>query len=190
MQPIYLASKSPRRAELLTMMKVPFSPLVIDVPEHRKKDESAKDYSSRITHEKLIAARAEVMRLEKADYPVLCADTEVILGDEVLGKPENDEAAFNMLKRYSNNKHLVLTSVGIKNETKEKVILNETWVYFDEIPDEAIYQYIETGDHRDKSGSYGIQSYFGQFIKKIEGSFYAVMGLPLNDVRQLLNFIK
>jgi septum formation protein len=187
MMKIYLASKSPRRRELLTQMAVPFELLLVDIPETIKPDEKPEKYSMRITEEKLDAAWLKMVSDDLAIMPILCADTEVILDGNILGKPEDAEHAFTMLKSFSGRSHLVLTSVGIKYFDYKKIVMNETIVTFADIPDEAIRYYIETGDYKDKSGSYGIQSYIGQFIKKVEGCFYSVMGLPLNTVRELLN---
>lgn len=183
---IYLASKSPRRKELLTQMGVEFEVLPLDIPEETIAGESPEDYSKRITQEKLAAAWDKVIADKLPPLPVLCADTEVVVDERILGKPLDDEDAFNMLKSYSGHSHLVITSVGVKYFAHEKVTSNFTTVHFAEIPDSEIRKYLTTGNHRDKSGSYGIQSYIGQYIKGIEGCFYSVMGLPLNSVRELL----
>ncbi len=183
---IYLASKSPRRRELLTMMDVPYELLLVDTPELIKPNETPENYSMRITEEKLSASWLKIITDNLLILPVLCADTEVILDGKVLGKPKNSEEAFNMLKNFSGRSHLVITSVGIKYHDYQKIVMNKTVVTFADIPDEAIQHYIETNDYKDKSGSYGIQSYIGQFIRSIEGCFYSVMGLPLNTVRELL----
>ena len=183
---IYLASKSPRRKELLTQMGVEFEILPLDIPEETIAGESPKSYSKRITQEKLAAAWDKVIADGRPPLPVLCADTEVVVNEQILGKPLDDEDAFNMLKSYSGHSHLVITSVGIKYFAHEDVTTNFTTVHFAEIPDSEILKYLATGNHRDKSGSYGIQSYIGQYISGIEGCFYSVMGLPLNTVRELL----
>lgn len=183
---IYLASKSPRRRELLTQMGVPFELLLVDTPEIIKPNETPDSYSLRITEEKLQAAWLKIMADKLPIMPVLCADTEVILDNMILGKPQDAEDAFLMLKSYSGRSHQVLTSVGINYFDYQKMVMNKTVVTFAEIPDEVIRHYVATGDYKDKSGSYGIQSYIGQYISNIEGCFYSVMGLPLNTVRELL----
>lgn len=183
---IYLASKSPRRRELLDQMEVPYQLLAVDTPEVVEPNESPITYSQRITHEKLEAAWHK-MCVEQLEYlPILCADTEVVLDGVILGKPHDEKDAFNMLKAYSGKTHQVITSVGLKYEAYETVRLNTTHVTFSNISDEAIRHYLSSGNYKDKSGSYGIQSYIGQFISHIEGCFYSVMGLPLNTVREML----
>jgi septum formation protein len=91
-----------------------------------------------------------------------------------------------MLKSYSGRSHEVITSVGLKYEAYEKVVMNTTTVYFAPMSDAEIHHYLATGDYQDKAGGYGIQSPIAQFIYKVEGCFYSVMGLPLNTVRELL----
>lgn len=186
---IYLGSKSPRRKELLQQMGVEFEILSIDVPEERVPDESPDMYSERVTIEKLQASWEGIVKNNLPALPVLCADTEVVLGDDILGKPRDYEHAYSMLKRYSGKSHLVITSVGLKYFSWQKVILNKTIVYFAPMSDAEIHHYLASGDYKDKAGGYGIQSAIGQFISKIDGCFYSVRGLPLNTVRELLNEI-
>lgn len=187
---IYLASKSPRRKELLAMMEVDFDLLLVDTPEILSPNESPEEYSERVTKEKLHAAFEKVMKEGLPLYPILSADTEVVMVNQILGKPENYQDAFNMIKSYSGSSHKVITSVGIKYLEYERLVMNTTIVSFAMISDEAIHHYLQSGNYKDKSGGYGIQSYIGQFITGIEGCFYSVMGLPLNTVRMLLNDVK
>ena|SRR3990167_2256807 len=183
---IYLASKSPRRRELLTQMGIDFEFLLVNTPEIIAPNETPEIYSKRITEEKLEASWKKILNEKLATMPVLCADTEVILDNIILGKPRDYHDAFNMLKSYSGRSHQVITSVGVKYFDYQKVAMNSTIVTFSTLSDEDIHRYLETSDYQDKSGSYGIQSYIGQFISKIEGCFYSVMGLPLNTTRELL----
>lgn len=187
---IYLASKSPRRRELLAQMAVPFELLSVDIPEIVRPNEQPDDYSKRITEEKCLAAWQKVSDKNLSRYPVLCADTEVILDNEILGKPENERDAFNMLKRYSGQHHRVITSVGLIFTDYLSVRVSNTIVHFANMTDKDIQAYLKTGDYKGKSGSYGIQSYLGQFITHIEGCFYSVMGLPLNTVREMLSELR
>lgn len=184
---IYLASKSPRRKELLKQMEIPFEVLSIDTPEIVQPHETPEAYSRRITQEKLLAAWQEIINNALPRLPVLCADTEVILNDTILGKPQNEEDAFNMLKQYVNQTHRVITSVGLIYNDYQSIRMDTTWVTFANITDTEIRHYLSSGNYKDKSGSYGIQSYIGQFISRINGCFYSVMGLPLNTVREMLN---
>ena len=183
---IYLASKSPRRKELLTQMGVEFETLPLDIAEEVKDDETPYEYSQRITSDKLIAAWQEITANNLLQHPVLCADTEVVIDNNVLGKAANYQDAFAMLKQHSGRNHEVITTVGLKYHNYMKIETTITIVEFTNIPDDAIHKYLKMGDYKDKSGSYGIQSYIGQFIRKINGCFYSVMGLPLSTVRDLL----
>lgn len=182
---IYLASKSPRRRELLAQIGVDFEVLAIDIPEEVAIGEGYLAYSQRISHEKALAAWEYIQQHNLPAYPVLTADTEVVIDDEVLGKPSDDKAAFEMLRKLSGRRHLALTSMTLKYGEFDKTVTSESWVYFDTLSDEDINTYLATGNHRDKSGSYGIQSFAGQFIQKIDGCFYSIMGLPLNTFRNL-----
>lgn len=187
---IYLASKSPRRRELLIQMGIDFERLLVDAPEELEPNETAEMYSIRVTEEKLAVAWKKIIDEHLTIMPVLCADTEVILDERILGKPRNYQDAFNMLKSYSGRSHRVITSVGVKYFDYHKVVMNTTHVTFAVMSDEDIHRYLDIGDYEGKSGSYGIQSYIGQFICHIEGCFYSVMGLPLNTVRELLAHLK
>lgn len=187
---IYLASKSPRRKELLEQMEIPFELLNIDTPEKVKPNETPEHYSKRIVQEKLFVAWSKVKNEQLAPLPVLCADTEVVLNGVILGKPSNEEDAFQMLSQYSGKTHQVLTSIGVIYDDFEQIRLNTTWVTFAKMNEQDIRHYLASGNYKDKSGAYGIQSYIGQFISHIEGCFYSVMGLPLNTVREILNDLK
>lgn len=183
---IYLASKSPRRKELLTQMGVEFDLLLIDTPEIIAPNETPDMYSQRVTKEKLEAAKIKIIQDHLTPMPVLCADTEVILDGNILGKPSNHQSAFHMLKSLSGRSHQVITSVGVTYLDYQKIVIEKTTVTFAPLSDTDINHYLSMGDYGDKSGSYGIQSYIGQFICNINGCFYSVMGLPLNAVRELL----
>ncbi len=183
---IYLASKSSARRALLQQMGVEFELLPIDIPEEKAPDETAEMYSKRITTEKLHAAWDKILEDKLTILPVLCADTEVVLDQQILGKPLDYQHAFSMLKSYSGRSHQVITSVGLKYLAYEKIVTNMTTVYFASMSDDDIHHYLATGNYKDKAGSYGIQSTIGQFIYKIDGCFYSVIGLPLNTVRELL----
>ena len=183
---IYLASKSPRRKALLAQMGVEFDVLAVDTPEEQIPGETAELYSQRVTQEKLDAAWVKMLDDKLEIRPILCADTEVVVDGRVLGKPLNYQEAFNTLKAYSDRSHVVITSVGVKFLNFEKIVSHQTDVYFAAMNDSDIHHYLAMGDYQDKAGSYGIQSYIGQFIARIDGCFFSVMGLPLNTVRALL----
>lgn len=187
---IYLASQSPRRRELLEQMDVEFDILPMDVPEIVAPDETSEAYSRRITKEKLDAAWKTVLEDQLKPMPVLCADTEVVLDGVILGKPIDEDDAFNMIKRYSGKTHEVITSVGLTFYDYQTIQMNKTFVTFSNITDSEIRHYLKTGNYKGKSGAYGIQSTIGQFISRIDGCFYSVMGLPLNTVREMLLGLK
>lgn len=187
---IYLASKSPRRKELLEQMEVPFEVLSLDIPEIPQPNETPEAYSLRIIQEKLLAGWQEVVDKALPLMPVLCADTEVVLNNTILGKPHNEDDAFKMLKQYANQTHQVITSVGLIYNDYQSTRMETTQVTFANMTDAEIRHYLSCGNYKDKSGSYGIQSYIGQFISRIDGCFYSVMGLPLNTVREMLNEFK
>lgn len=184
---IYLASQSPRRKELLEQMQIAFELLPVTTPEIVRPNEKPEAYSKRVTQEKLHAARDKINKERLLFLPVLCADTEVVMNDQILGKPRDEEDAFNMLRQYSGQSHQVITSVGLIYDDYEQIRSNITWVTFAEMTDKDIRNYLRTPNYKDKAGAYGIQSYIGQFISRIDGCFYSVMGLPLNTVREMLN---
>lgn len=190
MSKIYLASKSPRRQELLTLMRVPFDVLLIDVPEEVRDNETPEDYSRRVTLDKLHEAWKYLSESRLELRPILTADTEVIVDAKIYGKPNDEAHAFEMLKSLSGRTHEVMTSVGVQYKAFEKVLVNRTKVTFANLSDEDIKTYLSCEKYLDKAGAYGIQSSIGQFIKNINGCFFSVMGLPLNDVRELLQQVE
>jgi septum formation protein len=187
---IYLASKSPRRKELLKMMDVDFSILGFDIPEDVQAGESPLDYSRRITFEKIQYSWKQIQTQGIALRPILCADTEVVVDGKIYGKPLDYQDAFTMLASYAGRSHDVITSVGLKYHDFEEVRLSKSKVYFGEMSAENIHHYLKMNQFLDKAGAYGIQSYISQFIQKIEGCYYSIMGLPLYETRQLLNQIE
>ncbi|RTL10003.1 MAG: septum formation protein Maf [Neisseriaceae bacterium] len=183
---IYLASKSPRRAELLIQMGVNFEILSFDIPEIVAEGETPFNYSQRICREKAEAGWQYMVEHKLPTLPILTADTEVIYQEQVLGKPVDYDDAFRMWRMFAGDRNLVITSVTLKYHDFEKTVTSQSWVHFDQLSDAEIHAYLATGDYKDKSGAYGIQSLAGQYIQKIDGCFYAIMGLPLNVVRNLL----
>lgn len=187
---IYLASKSPRRQELLKQMDIEFEVLDIDIPEEYQPPESPLEYSQRITHEKLLAAWQYMLENHLPIRPVLCADTEVVMHNRIYGKPKDRLDAYQMLKSYSNQAHEVLTSVGIKFKDFEDIQTQFTTVFIDKLSHQNIENYLNLNQYQDKAGAYGIQSYFGQFIQKIDGCYFSVMGLPLNLTKKIIDCLK
>ncbi len=127
------------------------------------------------------------LKKEYSHLVVLAADTTVSIGDEVLGKPEDDADALRMLKKLSGTKHEVHTAVAAIFDGKIQVVLNTTQVTMVRLSTQIIQAYIASGEHRDKAGSYGIQGKAGAWIQHIAGSYSGVMGLPLFETMQLIN---
>ncbi|HBW42331.1 MAG TPA: septum formation inhibitor Maf [Leclercia adecarboxylata] len=183
MTSLYLASGSPRRQELLTQLGVAFERIVTGIEEKRAEGESAQQYVSRLAREKALAGVAQVPR----DLPVLGADTIVILNGEVLEKPHDDEHAFKMLSKLSGQTHQVMTAFALADRQQVLDCLVVTDVTFRVLTEEDIAGYIASGEPMDKAGAYGIQGLGGCFVRKINGSYHAVVGLPLVETYELLS---
>ena len=175
-----LASKSPRRNELLKMLIPNFIVEVSNVDESKIKETPYK------LSEKLSYLKAKAIFKKHPDATVIAADTIVILNNEILGKPKDEQDAFRMLKELSNNVHDVVTGFTIMSQDKciTKSVL--TKVYFNELTDELINAYIATKSPLDKAGAYGIQDKKFPLIKNIDGSYYNVMGLPIEEMKNYL----
>lgn len=181
---IILASASPRRKEILSLLNMPFEIQVSDADETI--DTSLPAY---FTAETLSLKKATAVAKE-LDTPavVIAADTIVVKDDIILTKPKDDKDAYNMLKNLSGDWHSVITGVTVMNSQncESKSFYVETKVHFIEMTDDEIYTYIETREPMDKAGAYGIQGIGGAFIDKIEGDYFNVVGLPLCRLRQVL----
>ena len=183
MTSLYLASGSPRRQELLAQLGVTFERIVTGIEEQRQPQESAQQYVVRLAREK---ARAGVAQTAK-DLPVLGADTIVILNGEVLEKPRDAEHAAQMLRKLSGQTHQVMTAVALADSQHILDCLVITDVTFRTLTDEDIAGYVASGEPLDKAGAYGIQGQGGCFVRKINGSYHAVVGLPLVETYELLS---
>ena len=192
---IYLASKSPRRQELLNQIGIQF--IVLDVPaqdtvnsdmvdETVLADENAADYVNRLSRDKAGCAWQFLLSRNIARYPVLTADTTVVLDNLILGKPRNRTEAYQMMERLSGKTHQVLTSVAIRSHDFFSQVLQTSSVTFAELSSGNITAYVDTSEPYDKAGGYGIQGLAGKFIKHIEGSYSGIMGLPLYETAGLL----
>lgn len=183
---LYLASGSPRRRELLTLLGVPFDIILTHTEEQRQPGESAESYVRRLAQDK---ARAGVA-LAAEDRPVLGADTIVVLNGRVLEKPHDAAHAAEMLSLLSGKQHQVITAVAIAD--RQDILCQQvvTDVTFRTLSQQDIADYIATGEPMDKAGAYGIQGKGGCFVRTITGSYHAVMGLPLVETHELLsNFV-
>lgn len=181
---LYLASQSPRRRELLARLGLAFGTLSPEVPEVREPGEVPEDYVRRVAREKAGAGLLQV-----AGNPgvlVIGADTEVVLGDEVFGKPADARAAEAMLRRLSGRTHRVLSAVSLVSADRELQALDVSEVRFAELDDATIAAYVAGGEWRGKAGGYAVQGSAQAFIAHVSGSFSGVMGLPLHATATLL----
>ncbi|NCT72299.1 MAG: septum formation inhibitor Maf [Xanthomonadaceae bacterium] len=181
---LYLASQSPRRAELLTRLGLSFGRIDLDIPEQRQPNEPATDYVRRVAREKAGAGLLKVVATPGA--VVLGADTEVILEDEVFGKPVDAADAAAMLRRLSGRTHQAVSAVSVVSASRESQALVVTEVSFAELDDDEIAAYVASGEAMGKAGAYGIQGRAEQFVTRLAGSYSAVMGLPLHETSRLL----
>jgi septum formation protein len=181
---IYLASKSPRRRELLSQIGVEFSVLSVDIDESRVIDEPPIDYVKRVAIAKAQAGWDSLDREEK--LPVLGSDTSVVLGDSILGKPENGADARNMLLQLSGREHEVMTAVAIVSGSQILCELSMSMVSFATLTDAEIEWYVSTKEGVDKAGGYAVQGLAALFIEQIKGSYSGIMGLPIRETALLL----
>ena len=175
--PIYLASKSPRRRKLLKQLNLKFKSFSVDMDEIIYKNEKPSNAVARLSKEKLGLAKTKVK-----DGIIITADTIVVLNKTILGKPISKKDAFRILNLLSGKTHLVYTGYSIFNYSNDKMITEyeKTEVTFRKLTNEEIKEYIAGGSPMDKAGAYGIQDDFGAvFIKKINGCYYNVVGLPI-----------
>ncbi|WP_338845595.1 nucleoside triphosphate pyrophosphatase [Massilia sp. W12] len=191
---IWLASKSPRRRELLRQIGVDFEILFLreqaprgpDVTELAMPGEAAADYVRRVTLEK-VACAAHVQAMRHLPLrPILCADTTVSIDGDILGKPANNAEAQAMLRRLAGRRHQVLTSIALHWQEQTWQHTQVSQVEFSPLNDAQIVRYCSGSEPYDKAGGYGIQGQAAAFISHIEGSYSGIMGLPLYDTLQLL----
>ncbi len=181
---LYLASRSPRRHEILQRMGVRFETLQQGVDEAVHDDETPEVFVVRLALEK---ARAGLgLRPSGSDRPVLGADTAVVIEDEVLGKPRSQSEASAMLQRLAGRSHRVLTGVALVDDSYEATRLSLSTVTFRPLLAGEIDAYWRSGEPADKAGGYAIQGCGGVFIEQLEGSYSGVMGLPMFETHDLL----
>ncbi len=183
MSHLVLASGSPRRKELLSQLGHDFSIVVPDIAEAKAEHESPAEYVLRLSQEKALAGLA----LVSTESVVIGSDTVVVCDEQVLEKPQHLDDAKRMLKQLSNRRHQVMTAVTVVTSNKQRSVVVTTEVWFKALTDDEIEQYWQSGEPCDKAGSYGIQGLGGRFVTRIEGSYHAVVGLPLFETDQLLH---
>jgi len=182
MKNIILASQSPRRKELLGLLDLEFTIEVREVDEVFPDNLEVTEVA-----EYLAKLKASVFTDISDEQLIITADTVVVLDDQILGKPKNKEEATSMLQSLSNRSHQVITGVCIKSIVKTISFSNTTKVYFKELTASEIDYYIENYKPYDKAGSYGIQEWIGAIgITKIEGSYFNVVGLPIQELNEIL----
>lgn len=181
MKKIILASKSPRRKELLETLQIPFSIEVSNTREEWLPNLSPMENSLRIAKEK-----AEVIWKKYPDSIVIASDTIVVKDYQVFGKPKNQEEARCMLAELSNSVHQVYTSLVVQSDQQILSDLSISDVYFMKIPSNDLEEYLQGKEWIDKAGGYAIQGWAARYISKIDGDYYAIMGLPISKVNSFL----
>ena len=195
---VYLASRSPRRRELLKQIGIEFELLMLregtdrgrDVDESPLPDEPPDAYAVRIAEAKAAVGMRYLMqrRLPRMYpvFPLVAADTAVTLGEEILGKPESAHHAADMLRRLSGRTHQVFTAVSVAFEDRVETALSASAVTFRDLDDAEIAAYVASTEPMDKAGAYAIQGLAAVFIESLHGSYSGVMGLPLFETARLL----
>lgn len=177
MNRIILASKSPRRKQLMDLLELPYEIIVADIDETINQD---KDLRKEI--ERLSFLKALKVYNDNKDAIVIGADTIVVVNDKVLGKPKDEKMAKEMLSQLQNNKHTVITGVSIISSKMSETFSNVSEVYFNPMSEEEILNYIKTKEPMDKAGAYAIQGIGAKFINRINGDYYSIMGFPISEI--------
>jgi septum formation protein len=179
---IHLASGSPRRRELLDQIGIDYQVVRVAVDEAPLPNEAPAEYVMRLAIAKATAGR----EVRGDGIPVLGADTSVVIGDEILGKPMDREGALEMLMRLSGREHQVMTGVALLFGEKPEARLSVSFVEFNDFDEATARAYVATGEPSDKAGGYGIQGLGAILVRSLRGSYSGVMGLPLFETAQLL----
>ena len=178
---IVLASASPRRAEILRTVNWPFETLPLNIDETRQPGEDASTYVQRLAR-----AKAEAAALRSPDSLIVGADTTVVIGDQILEKPDDHHDARRMLRQLSGHWHKVLTGVAIINASELRVAYETTEVKFAVMSQDEIDWYVSSGEPMDKAGAYAIQGRGARFIEGIRGDYFNVMGLPVRLLYEMV----
>ena len=185
MSKLILASGSPRRKELLDKLQIPFQIITSNTDEtisaHLSPEEAVVELASR---------KAMAVYNQYQDSAVIGADTIVALDGEILGKPKNREHAKMMLSKLSGRTHEVFTGVAVINNGQTSTFYEKTDVAFWELSENEVEHYLDSGEPFDKAGAYGIQGFGALFVKRINGDYYSVVGLPVSRLARLLRELK
>lgn len=179
--PVILASQSPRRRELLTLVGIAHTVRPADIDEAYLAGERPRPHCERLAREK-----AQVVASRHPDALVIGSDTIVVVDGDVLGKPRDEAHAADMLTRLSGRSHLVMTAVAVQWRGAERSAVEEVGVTFHMLTRDDIRAYIATGEPMDKAGAYGIQGYGATIVQRVDGDYFAVMGLPLQRLVRLM----
>ena len=187
MKKIILASASPRRREILEKLGLDFEVSVSDADES-KIDKNSIPVELYVQELALLKATAVAEKLKNKDALIISADTVVYLDGDILGKPRDDEAAVSMLSRLSNREHSVFSGICVMDARTLKSVCarEETKVFFKELSEEKIRNYVRTGEPSDKAGAYAVQGLGALFTERIEGDFFNVIGLPVKRLAEIL----
>jgi len=191
---IYLASRSPRRRDLLKQIGVPFELMLlredlrrgVDIDEMPLPDESPGVYVLRIARTKVEMAVRQIAYRALPQKPVLAADTTVVFDGQIVGKPDDAEHAARILRALSGREHQVLTAVAVAMRERVETQISVSSVCLRELSEADIRRYCATGEPLDKAGAYAIQGRAGAFVTRISGSYSGIMGLPLMETTELL----
>ena len=192
---VYLASQSPRRRQLLEQMGVRCELLLPDASEDAEALEAERQgelplaYVQRVTRAKLHAARQRLQQRQLPPAPILCSDTTVALGRRIHGKPQDAADAAAILLQLSGRTHRVITAVAVASGAAEHLAVSTSRVSFAELSAETLERYIASGEPFGKAGAYGIQGAAGAWVKRIDGSYTGIMGLPLYETAELLRAV-
>jgi septum formation protein len=181
---IYLASASPRRSQLLSQIGIPHEVLAVDLDEARLPDEPPRVYVERLARDKARAARSALGG--RPLRPLLAADTSVVLGEEIFGKPADEADCVRMLMALAGRTHEVMTGIAVLAGDALLADLSVSRVTFRRLDEAECRRYWASGEPRDKAGGYAVQGFAAVFVERLEGSYSGVMGLPLFETARLL----
>jgi nucleoside triphosphate pyrophosphatase len=176
---VVLASASPRRRELLTLIGIPHEVRPANIDESYRAGETPLEHVERLAREKAAA-------IDAPDAVTIGSDTIVVVDGDVLGKPRDRRHAHIMLERLSGRSHVVMTAVAVRWHGELRSTAEQVGVTFRALEDDEIERYIDTGEPMDKAGAYGIQGYGATIVERVDGDYFSVMGLPLNRLAGLL----